>query len=330
MSLSKIAREAAKKAARAARAKLTPAQRAARAKARRDAAAKKEANRVAATKPKTTQKGLRLADKPETQEGAGLDSDTGRSVNVGRDVDVGKAGKITRGKFSVNNFIRDQLSVSPGMAKRTKQDDAFQRAINLADTKAEKDALRAALAKIRKRREKVDKAATDKQRRNIGTGVRAANKKPKEVDNYGIAIKQAREDGIYESEYTENLTPLQKIQVEKAARNTMKTESRRRGEAITEEKAIQSGRTTPGESGVGPRSGGERGQRVRGEERQVKDMITTRERRGVTSLSPENEDTLRRRLNKNKGGSITKKKMGAIDYRKGGMVYSTAMKKRGK
>ena len=144
------------------------------------------------------------------------------------------------------------------------------------------------------------------------------------------AIKQAREDGIYESEYTENLTPLQKMQVEKAARNTMKTESRRRGEAITEEKAIQSGRTTPGESGVGPRSGGERGQRVRGEERQVKDMITTRERRGVTSLSPENEDTLRRRLNKNKGGSITKKKMGAIDYRKGGMVYSTAMKKRGK
>tara|TARA_R110000782_G_scaffold149157_1_gene241835 strand:+ start:37 stop:1029 length:993 start_codon:yes stop_codon:yes gene_type:complete len=330
MALSKIAREAAKKAARAARAKLTTAQKAARAKARKDAAAKKAANKVAARKPKTTQKGLRLADKPETQEGAGLDSDTGRSVNVGRDVDVGKAGKITRGKSSVNNFIKDQLSMSPGMSARTKQDDAFQRAINLADTEADKDALRAALAKIRKSRRKIDNAADDKKRRNIGTGVRAANKKPKEVDNYGIAIKQAREDGIYESEYTENLTPLQKIQVEKAARNTMKTESRRRGEAITEEKAIQSGRTKPGESGVGPRSGGERGQRVRGEERQVKDMLTTRERRGVTSLSPENEDTLRRRLNKNKGGGITKKKMGAIDYRKGGMVYSTAMKKRGK
>jgi len=35
-------------------------------------------------------------------------------------------------------------------------------------------------------------------------------------------------------------------------------------------------------------------------------------------------------LNKSRGGGITKKKMGAMDYRKGGMVYSTTMKKRGK
>jgi len=272
-----------------------------------------------------TQKGLRFAKKYEVQEGAALDAETGRSVSAARDVESGRAGKVTRGKFSVTNFIKDQMAMSPGMQSRRETNNAFQRAINKAETKAEKDKLRAALEKIRERREKIDARAETRRRSNISQGVRAAGRKPKEVDDYGIAIKEAREDGIFESEHTKNLTPNQRAQVEKAARSSGKSKSERTGDAIREEKNIQAGRTKAGETSVGARRGGERGQRVRGEEAQVKGMISGTRRDGVTSLRPENEDTLRRRTRRNKGGMVKKKAIGATDYRmnKGGLLLSS-------
>jgi len=276
-------------------------------------------------KGKATQKGLRFKKKPEIQEGAALDAETGRSVSAARDVESGRAGRVTRGKFSVTNFIKDQIAMSPGMQSRRETNNAFQRAINKAETQAEKDKLRDALEKIRARREKFDARAETKRKSNISQGVRASNRKPKEVDHYGIAIKEAREDGIFESEHTKKLTPPQRAQVEKAARSSGKSKSERIGDAITEEKNIQAGRTKPGETSVGARKGGERGQRVRGEEAQLQGMISGTRRNGVTKLRPENEDTLRRRTRRNKGGMVKKKAIGATDYRmnKGGLLLSS-------
>ena len=291
-------------------------------KKRKSDAKKADAKR---RKSKATQKDVRFKKKPEIQEGAAFDAETGRSVSAARDVESGRAGRVTRGKFSVTNFIKDQTAMSPGMQSRRETNNAFQRAINKAETKAEKDKLRAALEKIRERREKVDVAAEGRRRGNISKGVRAANRKPKEVDHYGIAIKEAREDGIYESEHTKNLTAPQKAQVEKAATSSGKSKSARIGDAITEEKNIQAGRTKPGETSVGARKGGERGQRVRGEEAQLRGMISGTRRDGVTKLRPENEDTLRRRTRRNKGGMVKKKAIGATDYRmnKGGLLLSS-------
>lgn len=291
-------------------------------KKRKSDAKKADAKR---RKSKATQKDVRFKKRPDIQEGAALDSETGRSVSAARDVESGRAGKVTRGKFSVTNFIKDQMAMSPGMQSRRETNNAFQRAINKAETQAEKDKLRAALEKIRERREKVDVAAEGRRRGNISKGVREANRKPKEVDHYGIAIKEAREDGVFESEHTKNLTPPQRAQVEKAARSSGKSKSERIGDAITEEKNIQAGRTKAGETSVGARRGGERGQRVRGEEAQLQGMISGTRRDGVTKLRSENEDTLRRRTRRNKGGMVKKKAIGAHDYRmnKGGLLLSS-------
>ena len=120
-----------------------------------------------------------------------------------------------------------------------------------------------------------------------------------------------------------NPTQNQLRQAAKNFRARNMTSAARRVEAAMEEKTIQSGRTQAGETSVGPRKGGERGQRVRGEETQVKNMITGTRRDGVTNLRPENEDTLKSRLNK--GGKVTKKAIGAHDYRmnKGGLLLSS-------
>ena len=93
---SKLLKEAAKKAAAKARKEAGKAGEARRAAKAKEEAAKKAANKKIDTKEKTTQKGLRLAKKPTTQEGMGLDPITGRDVRAASDVDKGKAGKVTR------------------------------------------------------------------------------------------------------------------------------------------------------------------------------------------------------------------------------------------
>lgn len=255
------------------------------------------------------------------QEGAANDPETGRSVSAAREVESGKAGKTTRGSKSVTNFITDQMALSPGMQGRRNQDKDFARRIREASSSKEKEQLQNAYDRVKANRKKADekqKSATD---RKISTSLRG-RKKP--VDHYGIAIKQAREDGVVESEHTKNLTPPQKQQVEKAARNTLKSKSQRTGEAIAEEKNIQAGRTKPGETSVGSRVG-TRGMRTRTEEAQVRNMLSGTGNRRVTDLSPDNEEELRKRLGMNRGGKVTKSAKGAHDFRmnKGGLLLSS-------
>lgn len=263
-------------------------------------------------KSKATEKGVRLRKNYEVQEGAALDAETGRSVSAARDVESGRAGKVTRGKNSVSNFIKDQMAISPGMIARSKQDDAFYRAINRAETDKEKTALREALAKIHKRREKVDTKQSESTARKISASLRG---KPKTKRTDYVDPETGEVFG--------NPTQNQMRQAAKNFRARNMTSAARRVEAAMEEKSIQAGRTQAGETSVGPRKGGERGQRVRGEETQVKNMITGTRRDGVTNLRPENEDTLKARLNK--GGKVTKKAVGAHDYRmnKGGLLLSS-------
>jgi len=271
--------------------------------------------RKAVKKPsKTTQKNVRFKKKYEIQEGAALDAETGRSVSAARDVESGKAGKVTRGKSSVNNFIKDQMAASPGMQARKRQDDAFYKAIREAETETDKKKLRAAHQKIRDKRDVIDEKQAESTARKISASSRG-RKKPTRTD-------------YVDPETGEIFGNVTKNQLEQAARNFRArnmTSAARRVEAAMEEKAIQSGRTKAGETSVGARSGGERGQRVRGEERQVKSMISGTRRDGVTNLRPENEDTLKRRTRMNKGGKVTKSSTGSHDYRynKGGLLLTS-------
>ena len=271
--------------------------------------------RKAVKKPsKATEKGVRFKKKYEVQEGAALDAETGRSVSAARDVESGKAGKVTRGKSSVNNFIKDQMAASPGMQARKRQDDAFYKAIREAETDADKSKLRAAHQKIRDKRDIADKKQSESTARKISASSRG-RKKP------------ARTDYV-DPETGEIFGTVTKPQLEQAARNFRArnmSSAARRVEAAIEEKNIQAGRTKAGETSVGARSGGERGQRVRGEEAQVKGMISGTRRDGVTNLRPENEDTLKRRIKRSKGGTVSKSNKGAHDYRmnKGGLLLSS-------
>jgi len=292
--------------------------------ARKNIAAKK-ANKTRA-KANTTQ--LKKTSTRNDQEGASGDPETGRSVSAARDAESGKAGKVTRGSKSITNFITDQMALSPGMQGRRKQDKDFARRIREAGSNKEKEQLQNAYDRVKAKRKKADEKQKTATGRKISTSLRG-RKKP--VDNYGMAIKQAREDGVVESEYTKDLTPLQKEQVEKAARSTLKSKSQRTGEAITEEKNIQAGRTKPGETSVGPRKGS-RGMRTRTEEAQVKGMLTGKGERRITDLSADNEEELRKRLGMNQGGKVTKRAIGSHDFRmnKGGLLLSSVDNRKNK
>ena len=280
------------------------------------------------TKPKKPRAATRLKTKPEKTveyEGARADPETGRSSDTARDTTSGKTGEVTRGSKSITNFITDQMALSPGMKAQRKQDKEFARRIKNASSKKEKQQLQDAFDKIKDRRLKRDEKQKTSTGNKIATSLRG-RKKP--VDNYGMAIKEARKYGVVESEYTKNLTPRQLENVEQAARSSLKSKSQRTGEAITEEKSIQAGRTKPGETSVGSRKG-TRGMRTRSEEEQVKGMITGKGERRITKLSPDNEEELLKRLGMNRGG-VVKRAVGSMDFRKGGMVLSTIDNRRNK
>jgi|8_EtaG_2_1085327.scaffolds.fasta_scaffold34320_2 hypothetical protein len=332
MALLSTVKKVLKKSAAAARKESGEAGKKRRAAKRKAEEAKKKASKKAAKSPKATQKDVRFKKKAELQEGAALDPETGRSVSAARDVESGRAGKVTRGKFSVTNFIKDQMAMSPGMQSRRETNNAFQRAINKAETQAEKDKLRAALEKIRKRREKVDVAAEGRRRSNISKGVREAARKPKEVDNYDVANKaligepgKPQTGGELVPEFFK-LTENQQVSLLRGAEARLTPAKYRQLLAKAEEKRLRDrgGNIGTGETALGARKGTRLG-RVRGEEEQVKGMISGTRRDGVTKLRPENEDTLRRRTRRNKGGMVKKKAIGATDYRmnKGGLLLSS-------
>lgn len=260
---------------------------------------KKDAERA---KSKATEKGVRFKKKYDAQEGAGLASDTGGSVNVSRDIDAGRAGKFTRGSASYTNFIKDQLAMSPGERAKSAVRKDFLKEINRAvgdnnDEAAKK--LRKALDTIEKRWESAAVKVTESARRKQSATM-SGRKKP--VDKYGKALKEAVEDGIIESEYTEGLTGPQMEQILKAARNARKPIGRRIAESGMEQAKIK-----PGDSAIGRRSGS----------------------RGMSSgIRAEDRASNKDPINKLAKGGMAKKRTGSTDYRKGGMVMSTSVKRK--
>jgi len=307
--ISKVAGKLTGKAAKKTRKKMSKAELEAIAK-------KKKAPKKAVRKPggkEGTQANLRFRKNYKAQEGAGLDPETGGSVNVAREIDAGRAGKVTRGSASVTNFIKDQMGMFREPDTRTKAKRNMLREISKAaqagDEVKEKK-LRAAYKKM----EDADIAKGEKEeasrRRKISTTL-SGRKKP--VDKYGMALKEAAEDGIIESEYTEGLTERQMEQVMKAARNARKPIGRRIAESGMEE-----AKRKPGDSAIGRRSGS-RGMAsgIRAEDRaSIKDPINKRAKGGMA---------------KKRSGYATKTNKGATDYRAGGMVLSVQdrRKKRG-
>ena len=249
--------------------------------------------RKAVKKPKAaTQKGVKFSKGKDIKDGAPsrAEQEIEAEQRTARVAKGSRAEKITTGKSSAANFIRDQLSISPGMAARRKQDEAFRRKIANAKTEEEKELLRNAQAQLREIRAKYDERAEAKRRRNISRSTRG--KPRKEVDNYQKALEEANESGVYDSELTKDLTPKQKQQVEKAARAAGRLKVRDSAEVDRQMIA----KRDPQDEDV----------------KMGKVILGTRRREGM-----------------NKGGAV-KKSTGAHDYRKGGMVISTVDRRKKK
>jgi len=253
---------------------------------------------------KATQQGLRFAKKYEVQEGMGLDAVTGRSNRAGASVDAGEAGKVTRGRKSVNNFAADQRVASPGMQARGKKDDkAFKEIMKereAGNTKKEKE-LRAKQKEIEAKRDKVDEAAEQSRRRKLG-----GSRKPKPVDDFAVAIN--RKTGEINEASFNRLTKNQQDALIRDINARFEGPRLRRIKAQLDELKAKAGGKA-GESGVGARKGGNRGT-------QGASANITRKSDGATG---------RGGPLMNKGGKVTKRAIGAHDYRmnKGGLLLSS-------
>lgn len=250
---------------------------------------------------KATQQGLRFAKKYELQEGMGLDAVTGRSNRAAASVDAGEAGKVTKGKKSVNNFAADQRVASPGMQARGKQDDkAFKDIMKereAGNTKKEKE-LRAKQKQVEAKRDKADKAAEQSRRRKL-----SGSRKKKPVDDFAVAINRKTGE-INEASFNR----LTKNQQEALLRDIRARFTPARVREIMA-KLEQKSPAKAGESGVGARKGG------------------NRDTRGASANPTRKSDgaTGRGGPLMNKGGKVTKRATGAHDYRmnKGGLLLSS-------
>jgi hypothetical protein len=250
-----------------------------------------------AVRRKATEEGLRFKKKYEAREGAGLASEGGGSVKATRASGT-RGEKVTVGKKSYTNFINDQMAIFRGKPDRA---SVIRRRVLKKITEAEKAGDDAAVKKLRAFANKLEDAGIKKGEaeaaataRKISTTMRG-RKKP--VDKYGMALKEAAEDGIIESEYTEGLTGPQMEQVMKAARNARKPIGRRIAESGMEEAKLK-----PGDSAVGRRSGS----------------------RGMASgIRAEDRASIKDPINKRAKGGYMKKNKGSMDYRKGGLVMSS-------
>jgi hypothetical protein len=199
MALSKLAKETAKKAAAAARKASGEVGKARRAAKAKEEAAKKAANKKVDPKEKATQKGLRLAKKPTTQEGMGLDPITGRDVRAASDVDKGKTGKVTRS--AEPGFLQSQRTAGSRARAKTKV-EAEQKA-RTGDTAA------AATVKKMEKKDVVDtamataKGAAARTKRNVDLPpLRSEPPKPKadkrkpKVNTDGTIVNEAAYDKL--------------------------------------------------------------------------------------------------------------------------------------
>ena len=304
--LTKIAREAAKKAAAKARKKSGEAGAKRRATKRKEEEAKKKASKKVASKSKATEKGLRLSKKPETQEGMGLDPITGRDVRAASDVDKGKAGKVTRSKEP--GFLQQQRTAG-SRAKSKEKVDLAKKVRDGDATKAEKDKLK----RLRQKDEVDTVRATAK-----GAATRKKNTKASLPELKSVPTKKSTKEkppieltgkkaGLINEEVFNKLSPGRQ---EQAIRNAMaRVEGPRKRElrALLDELEP----TKAGETGVRRRRQGQ-----------------TYGMSGASANTKNIDDGVskgRGGLDFNKGGKVTKRATGAHDFRmnKGGLLLSS-------
>ena len=222
-----------------------------KAKATQKKAADKKKADTKRSKSKATQKDVRFKKKYEVQEGMGVDAVTGRSNRAAASVDAGEAGKVTRGRKSMNNFAADQAQASPGMRARSKRDDKAYKEIMAAreagDTKKEKALRKKQSDKLTKRQKSDEKSTRRSQLK--GAQTRSGKKKAARTDYVNPET----------GEVFGNPTPNQLKQAATNFRARNMSAAARRVEAFMEKERIKQGRTKVGESGVGARKGGNRG-----------------------------------------------------------------------
>lgn len=176
-------------------------------------AAKKQVN-----VPRPTRAAAETSRRPSIPIGSGLpdrvEEQISRELATAKVAKGSRAEKITVGGRSVTNFIKDQMSTSPGMAKRTQQDKAFYRAIREAKTQKEKDQLRKAHEKIRDRRAAFDKKQLESTRVKISQSSRG--RKKAEPDLFLKALKAANQDGEIIPEF-DQLLPREQMLIEQSA-----------------------------------------------------------------------------------------------------------------
>ena len=306
MALSKAAKEALKKAAKEAREKQGEAGKARRAAKAKAEAAKKAASKKAASKPKATQKGLRLARKPVTQEGMGLDAITGRSNRAAASVDKGKAGKVTRSQEP--GFLQSQRTAG-SRAKAQEKVDLAKKVRDGKATKAEK-------AKLKRLREKDAKdtasarakGAASRKKKSKATlpELKSAPSKKVTKEKPPINLKT----GEINKSVFNKLSPGKQEQAVRDAMARVEGPRKRELKAMLDNIAP----TKAGETGVRARKGGPKGMSG-ATTKNIKDIDEGVGGRGG--------------LDFNRGG-MPRKRMGSTDYRKGGMVKASYNNRRGK
>ena len=234
---------------------------------------------------------VKFKRKYEAEEGMGRDPITGRGVRAASDVDKGKAGKVTRSPEP--GFLQSQRTA--GSRAKAKEKVELARKVREGEaTKADKDKL--------KRLRQQDELDTVRAQTK-GAQTRRGTKKP--VDDFATAIN--RKTGEINEAAFNRLTKNQQQALIRDIRARFSTTRAREIQARIDELEP----TKAGETGVRRRTGGPKGMRG-ATERNIKDI-------------DEGVSRGRGGLDFRKGGKVTKRAIGAHDFRmnKGGLLLSS-------
>lgn len=261
-------------------------------------AARKAAEQLQVKKSKPTQP--LFADKPDVQEGAGLGT-TGFAVSAERAVGKGEKVNIPMDETFMTG---DMLRGASAQAKRLNEleGEIFTReSIISGDYKLKPDV---DISLVEEHSRILRRNAEALMRRNVGISQTMRSKKPEAPDDFMVAID--RSTGEINEESFNRLTENQQNLLLQDIRQRFKGDELREIEAKVEQARLQAGNVEPGESAISTRAGGPKGLMVRGEEAQVKKMITGTDRGPLTkTLKPDTEEALLDQIKSKKGSSYS-------------------------
>ena len=284
-------------------------------KAKKDLATKNK--KTGAKGESQTQKNLRFKKKYDIQEGMGLDAETGGSRSAAQDVDQGKAGKVTAtpGK----NFVQSQINKA--RVSEAKQKVSLQGKVDRGTATASE---KAKLNKLKK----ADKDATGKSGRGQRTKVKLekgdyVNTKTGEIitDPKSLSELPGGRDL-----YVKDPTPPRMAAIKRNAEARSMTAAERIDKGLKETKLVYNPKTgkkkykSPTDLSKTPKNEtGNKGGTGRNRQNLNMGGLTkpTANQTGLKKLPT----TVRNKMGYMYGGGMAKKKkMGNMDYRKGGLV----------